>query len=171
METTAIFEPQTLQAIGLLIRNVNFTFRETVDAALQEVGLSFGEISPMLFLVSHPGISGAQLARHNMVSAQAMNAVMKRLAAKGYVERRPHPESLRADSWHLTEDGKHLLDEARGVFLKVTSHMLSGFSKKDAENLEDYLRRCVTTLEDMGGDQGVRALTKTPRGITHRTRE
>src|SRR5690606_24442236 len=118
----------TLRNIGLLFRSINFSFREHVDAALRKggVGVSFREISPMLTLMLHPGINGAQLARHSMVSAQAMNSVLRKLVAKKYVERRPHPESLRADSWYLTNKGMAVIEKARKIFESATSRMLSG---------------------------------------------
>ena len=100
-------DAENMRSIGLLLRGINLDFRQTVDAALRDAGAgaTFGEVSPMMSLKLEPGLNGAQLARLSMVSAQAMNAVLKELSRKSYVERRPHPQSLRADSWHLTKDG------------------------------------------------------------------
>jgi len=143
---------RTLQAIGLLFRSVNVSFRTAMDQALREagVGVSFGEISPMVVLKARPGINGAQLARESMVSAQAMNAMLRRLAAKKYVERRPHPDSLRADSWYLTEKGARLLERSRDVFEAVTARMLEALSDRDVRKLESYLRSCVASLGSNG---------------------
>ena len=145
-------DTQPLQTIGLLFRSINVSFRQEIDKALRESGieLSFGEISPMSILRFHPGSNGAQLARHSMVSAQAMNAVLRRLATKKYLERRAHPDNLRADSWHLTEKGVRMLDRARGAFEIVTSRMVSGLSAQQVNNLEKYLRSCATSLGDNG---------------------
>jgi DNA-binding MarR family transcriptional regulator len=140
-----------LRSIGLLLRGINFDFRQTVDGALREAGLgvSFGEISPMMSLKLEPGLNGAQLARLSMVSAQAMNAVLKELARKDCIERRAHPRSLRADSWHLTKDGVRLLDRVRKVLQRVTATMLSGFSTREIHDLEDALQRCANNLEKL----------------------
>jgi len=103
-------DTHALRDIGLLFRCINFTFRQEMDRALKKarIGVPFGEISPLLTLMLYPGSNGAQLARLAMVSAQAMNTMLMKLVAKKYVERRAHPESLRADSWHLTDKGGHL---------------------------------------------------------------
>jgi len=101
----------------------------------------------MMSLKLEPGLNGAQLARQSMVSAQAMNAVLKELARKNYLERRPHPQSLRADSWHLTKDGMRLLERVREVLQRVTATMLAGFSVGEIRELEKSLQRCVNNLE------------------------
>ena len=140
---------QSLRNIGLLFRSINFNFRQEMDKALRKggMGVSFGEISPMLVLLLHPGINGAQLARHSMVSAQAMNPVLRKLVSKKYIQRRPHPDSLRADSWYLTDKGSGLLDRAKKIFEAATSRMLSGLDAREVKNLEKYLRICATSLE------------------------
>ena len=142
-------DAQSLRNIGLLFRSINFNFRQEMDKALRKggMGVSFGEISPMLVLLLHPGINGAQLARHSMVSAQAMNPVLRKLVSKKYIERRPHPDSLRADSWYLTDKGSGLLERAKKVFEAATSRMLSGLNAREVKNLEKYLRICATSLE------------------------
>jgi len=143
-------DAQSLRNIGLLFRSINFNFRQEMDKALRKggVGVSFGEISPMLVLLLHPGINGAQLARHSMVSAQAMNPVLRKLVSKKYIERRPHPESLRADSWYLTDKGSRLMERAKGIYEAATSRMLSQLKVQEVKNLEKYLRSCATSLEN-----------------------
>jgi DNA-binding MarR family transcriptional regulator len=147
-------DAHALRDIGLLFRSINFTFRQEMDKALRKakVGASFGEVSPMLTLLLHPGSSGAELARRGMVSAQAMNAVLTSLVEKKYVERRAHPQSLRADSWHLTGKGSAVLEKATPVFEATTSRMLAGLSTQEVRNLEKYLRSCSAALEN--GSEG-----------------
>jgi DNA-binding MarR family transcriptional regulator len=138
-----------LRSIGLLLRGINLDFRQTADAALRDagVGATFGEVSPMMSLKLEPGLNGAQLARLSMVSAQAMHAVLQELSRKGYLERRPHPQSLRADSWHLTKGGMRLLDRVREVLQEVTATMLSGFSAREVRDFENSLQRCADNLK------------------------
>jgi DNA-binding MarR family transcriptional regulator len=142
-------DADTMRSIGLLLRGINLDFRQTVDAALRDagVGATFGEVSPMMTLKWEPGLNGAQLARLSMVSAQAMNAVLKELSRKGYLERRPHPQSLRADSWHLTKGGMRLLDRVREVLQAVTATMLAGFSAREVRDLGNSLQRCADNLK------------------------
>jgi DNA-binding MarR family transcriptional regulator len=142
-------DAENMRSIGLLLRGINLDFRQTADAALRDagVGATFGEVSPMMSLKLEPGLNGAQLARLSMVSAQAMHAVLQELSRKGYLERRPHPQSLRADSWHLTKGGMRLLDRVREVLQEVTATMLSGFSAREVRDFENSLQRCADNLK------------------------
>lgn len=140
--------PDVLETVGLLFRTINVSFRQEIDDQLAEadVELSFGEVWPLSILKRQPGCNGAQLARFSLVSAQAMNSVLRHLAEKKYVERRDHPENQRADSWYLTEKGARLLERSRAVFEEVTSRMLSGLNTQEVKNLEKYLRSCAVSL-------------------------
>jgi DNA-binding MarR family transcriptional regulator len=84
-----------------------------------------------------------------MVSAQTMNSALRALELDGYIERRPHPSSRRADSWSLTEAGLEELERARKVGSAIFAQMLGGFMPNEVAAFEDYLRRCITAL---GGD-------------------
>lgn len=139
---------EALQRIGWLFREINVQFREQIDAALrrQKLGLAFGQVSALSILSASPGLNGAQLARRNMVTPQAMTGILRQLARLGLVEKRVHPESLRADSWHVTDRGEKQLLRGRRAFAEVTSRMLESFGKADAGRLESYLRACAGSL-------------------------
>jgi DNA-binding MarR family transcriptional regulator len=140
---------ELLQRVGLLFRSVNINFRDAIESALRERGveLSFAHVSTLSILGANPGINGAQLARLSLVSPQAMTSVLKLLADRKLVERRPHPDSLRADSWTLTARGEKLLERGREAFEIVTSQMLSGLSAQEIIRLERFLRECAQALE------------------------
>ncbi len=125
---------QFLESVGLLFRTVNFNFREQVDRALREGGvdMGFGETSALAVLRRQPGINGAALARHCMVSPQAINNVLRGLTRENYLDRRPHPGSLRADAWHLTAKGERVLERAHEIYGAVMSRMLSSLNASRA---------------------------------------
>jgi MarR family transcriptional regulator, transcriptional regulator for hemolysin len=137
-----------LQRVGWLFRELNVRFREEIEAALrrQRVGLSFSQVSTLSILSSNPGINGAQLARRNMVTPQAMTSVLRQLSAKGLLVRREHPESLRADSWHVTAKGEKALQRGRAAFAEVTERMLASLAHADIGRLEELLRSCASSL-------------------------
>jgi DNA-binding MarR family transcriptional regulator len=108
--------------------------------------MSFAHFAALFGLFSEPGMTGAQLARRSLVSAQTINAVLRRLETEQLVERRPHPDSLRADSWHLTEEGTSRLAQARAVGDTVFSRMLAALRADEVQCLQSYLRRCIDAL-------------------------
>ncbi|MBK7114588.1 MAG: MarR family transcriptional regulator [Proteobacteria bacterium] len=158
-------ELQRLQRIGWLFRAVNVAFREAIDAALKRdgVGLAFSQVSTLSILDTYPGINGAQLARHNMVTPQAMTAVLRLLVQKKLIERREHPDSQRADSWHVTARGEQVLGRGRASFAAVTRQMLGDMASDQVDALESLLASCGASLEDSKSNRrGIRA--GAPRG-------
>ena len=103
--TGPVVEPK--HSVGFLLRLLQHTLQQTMHDALRKEGveLSFAAVVALFGLHFEPGIPGAKLARRAFVSAQTMNSVLRHLELGGLIERRPHPDSRRADSWSLTEAG------------------------------------------------------------------
>jgi DNA-binding MarR family transcriptional regulator len=137
------------QNVGFLMKSLQHSLRQSIDEALRKRGLelSFAHFAALFGIYCEPGITGAKLARRAMVSAQTMNSVLRRLEEEGRIERRPHPDSRRADSWRLTDEGVELLEQAREVGAGVFARMLAPLAPAETAALEDYLRRCITALE------------------------
>jgi DNA-binding MarR family transcriptional regulator len=146
--------------LGFLLKSLHHTLRQTFDEALRKQGveLSFAQFSALFNLHCDPGVTGAQLARRAMVSAQTMNSALHALEQDGYIERRPHPHSRRADSWSLTDAGLAELERARLVGSEIFAKMLGSFKASELVAFEDYLHRCITAL---GGDSA--ALATAPK--------
>ena len=123
--------------------------RQRIDETLRKQGveLSFAQFAALFNLHSDPGVTGARLARRAFVSAQTMNSALRALEQDGYIERRPHPLSRRADSWSLTAAGLAELKRARQVGIVVFDRMLAEFNSKEIAAFEDYLRRCIVALD------------------------
>jgi DNA-binding MarR family transcriptional regulator len=136
--------------LGFLLKSLQHTLRQTFDEALRKQGveLSFAQFAALFNLHNDPGVTGARLARRALVSAQTMNAALHALEQDGYIERRPHPSSRRADSWSLTDAGLAELARARRVGSTIFSRMLKSFDAKELAAFEDYLRRCIKALDD-----------------------
>jgi len=135
--------------VGFLLKTLHLGLRQTLEVQLreQQIPLSFAQVGAMFSLLTEPGLPGAQLARRASVSAQTMNAILRRLESSGLIERRPHPESRRADSWFLTDDGETMLEQARTIGDAVFARVLSVFSPSEAEEFRRSLRRCIDALE------------------------
>ncbi len=137
--------------LGFLLKSLQHTLRQRFDETLRKQGveLSFAQCAALFNLHGDPGVTGGQLARRAMVSAQTMNSALHALEEEGYIERRPHPRSRRADSWSLTDAGLEELDRARQVGSAIFARMLTDFEAAEVAAFEDYLRRCISAL---GGD-------------------
>jgi DNA-binding MarR family transcriptional regulator len=152
--------------LGFLLRSLQHTVRQRIDEALRKQGveLSFAQFAALFNLQCDPGVTGARLARRAFVSAQTMNAALRALELDGYIERRPHPLSRRADSWSLTDAGLAELARARRVGSAVFERMLGEFDAKEIMAFEDYLRRCISALDG----EPVTVVGEPPRSGTER---
>ncbi len=135
--------------IGILLKSLHHTLRQTLDEALRKSGieLSFAHFAALFGLACEPGITGAQLARRALVSAQTMNAALRGLESDGLIERRPHPDSRRADSWSLTAQGLEELHRAREVGNSIFARMLAPLDAAEIAIFEGCLRRCIAALD------------------------
>ncbi|MCC6203065.1 MAG: MarR family transcriptional regulator [Gammaproteobacteria bacterium] len=141
-------------AIGFLLKALQHSLRQAMDEALRRQGidLSFAHFATLFGVCCEPGINGAVLARRAMVSAQTMNAMLRRLERDGQIERRRNPDNRRADNWYITAAGNERLEQARVVGDAVFARMLSALGAEDSRRLLGYLRRCVQALEQGAAD-------------------
>ena len=140
--------------VGFLLKSLHHTLRQTMDEAMRKRGveLSFAHFAALFIIESEPGITGAKVARRAMVSAQTMNSALRRLESDGRIERRPHPDSRRADSWTVTDEGRELLEQAREVGNAIFERMLAPLDRAETAALESSLRRCLAALEAIEAD-------------------
>jgi len=141
------------QDVGLALRQLMHTLRQNVEAALraQDIDLSFVHGMVLKNLAREPGLSGAQVARRALVTAQTMNGVLRSMEAAALIVREPHPENRRQDCWFLTKDGARRMEQAHEVVDGVLSRMLAPLSRADAARLTALLRECTDTLQATPG--------------------
>jgi DNA-binding MarR family transcriptional regulator len=160
--------------VGFLLKSLQHTLRQTLDEALRKQGieLSFAQFGALFGLHCEPGSTGAKLARRAFVSAQTMNTVLRRLEEDGLVERRPHPDSARADCWSLTAEGLAQLSRARAVGAAIFERMLAPLERAEIANLVSCLRRCIKALDGEAGGAAVEDGVEPPaRRTARRTAE
>ena len=150
------------EQIGYLLKRLMHQFRHLVDERLRRNSdVSFAHLVTLDQLQQDPGIAGAQLARHLLVTAQTMTGLLRRLEKEGAVERRPDPHNRRADRWYLLPAGQERLNAARASGSPVMTQMLSLLSAKEVADMRKYMERCVEALEQEGRrDTGASAETK-----------
>jgi DNA-binding MarR family transcriptional regulator len=76
------------------------------------LGLTLPQYSVLSVAEAEPGLSGAELARDCMLTPQATNEIISRLAAAGLLERRPDARHRRLRRMVVTETGRDLLSRA-----------------------------------------------------------
>ena len=152
LRTSAAREPEINspeQAIGHLLKNLHLSVRQAMEEALrvQRIDMSFPHFMALLTLESEPGIPGAELARRVFATAQTINTILRRLERNGDIEREPHPEKSRADSWFLTKSGQARLKRARVIAENIWMRMLSALKPAEIRQMQDMLERCIRGMD------------------------
>ncbi|GAB3588480.1 MarR family winged helix-turn-helix transcriptional regulator [Calidifontibacter terrae] len=105
-----------------------------VLSALRRVGAPY-ELSP-----------GA-LGQQTLVTSGTMTNRVDRLAARGFVERRPAPNDRRGVLVRLTDAGQRIVDAAFEDLLAQEQRLLSSLPAAGRRSLATNLRGLLTTLE------------------------
>jgi DNA-binding MarR family transcriptional regulator len=132
--------------VGIALRRALFTFRQALQCQLRPINLSLAHTGILLALEQEDGLSGAELARRETVTAQTMNQLVARLVDRGLVERRRHATHGRILTLHLTDSGRQTLADGQALAAGVERCMLSGFSPGERERLLRDLERCAEAL-------------------------
>jgi DNA-binding MarR family transcriptional regulator len=141
--------PEPGSDVGFALRNLMQTFRQRVETALREqaLDLSFAHGMVLKHLAKEPGLSGAQLARRTIVTAQSMNGLLHGLESTGMVVRERHPENRRTDCWFMTRAGYRQIQQVGEIVDGIITRMLASLSKADAARLSDLLQECAGALQ------------------------
>jgi DNA-binding MarR family transcriptional regulator len=156
--------PEPGSDVGFALRNLMQTFRQRVETALREQGLdlSFAHGMVLKHLAKEPGLSGAQLARRTIVTAQSMNGLLHGLESTGMVVRERHPENRRTDCWFMTRAGYKQMQQVHDTIDEIIARMLASLSKADAARLTDLLQECATALQS-GAEPSAKAVNGSSR--------
>ena len=135
--------------VGYLLKQLMSALRRRMDERLRhrELDLSMAHMAALFTLQDEPGLAGAQLARRTMISAQAMNVVLRRLEREGLIGRSQHPENRHTDSWRLMPSGTRRLSLARRAGEPVMRQMLSGLGARERAEFRRLLGSCIASLE------------------------
>ena len=127
--------------------------REMVSAAARmrhvvarRAGLTDTELTTLDHLSREP-LGPAEVARRLDVSTAASTGIVDRLAARGHVERRPHPADRRRTEVHITPSGRaevvaHLLP-----MFRTLDELDRSFTAEERAVVERYLAGATEAFE------------------------
>ncbi|MBO0840860.1 MAG: MarR family transcriptional regulator [Sciscionella sp.] len=134
------------QRLGMDIKRVEQELMAAKHAAVKIAGLTVPQYAALLVLSDSPGISAAALARSCLVSAQAMNVVLKNLEERGLVERTPHRWHRNIRQARLTSAGRKALTVADRRAAAIERRIYDEFSPTERDQLRALLARCSTAI-------------------------
>jgi DNA-binding MarR family transcriptional regulator len=95
-----------------------------LDAALRPSGLDADEFAVYSLLMSADAVTPTALARWMAAPATTVSSYVKRMEARGHVERVANPEDRRSYGLQLTSTGRRTHQEAAELFLPLLDDLL-----------------------------------------------
>lgn len=136
------------QRLGLVIKRAEQTLIRAKSEALTPFGLTVPQYAALLTVSEESGITAAELARRCLVTPQTMTTVIRNIADKGLVERRPHPTIGHVQQTFLTAEGRRLLKKADLAAVAVEQQLVRSMSSSDRRLVRELLERCISNLDD-----------------------
>jgi DNA-binding MarR family transcriptional regulator len=132
--------------VGYLLRQAHQAFRVVAQAELAELGLTLAQYAVLSVADAEPGLSGAELGRESMLTAQTTNEIVALLVKAGWLERRPDERDRRLRRMIVTQAGHDLVTRARPVVHAVERRMTASFDNTDLAQLRRWLSDCAQNL-------------------------
>jgi DNA-binding MarR family transcriptional regulator len=134
------FEPG--RCVGPLINRVRLALLEALDRALSPLNVTSAQYVILSTLASGAD-SASQICKGISYDAGAMTRMIDRLEQRGLLQRVRVADDRRTVRLQLTDEGKALYPKMRASAIEVINGLLRGFTKAEARQLEDFLKRML----------------------------
>ena len=127
------------RSIAFLLSQLGFVASRRFAEVVAPLDLEPAEGGLLRQLAMREGDTQQALAAAMSTSPSRVVALLDQLAAKGLVERRPHPSDRRARSIHLTPVGRAAIGKVAAAGQRHEEAMCEGLSDDDREQLRELL--------------------------------
>ena len=134
------FEPG--RCVGPLINRVRLALLEALDRTLAPHNVTSAQYV-ILSTLAAGADSASQICKGISYDAGAMTRMIDRLEQRGLLQRVRVADDRRTVKLHLTVEGRTLYPKMRASAIEVINGLLRGFTKAEAHQLEDFLKRML----------------------------
>lgn len=132
------FRPSSTRLLYAL-RRVHLDLEQRKQERLRQLDLLPSHYAVLINVWAHPGVTGAELARHLAVTPQNVASLVAKLSQRGLLERAPHPTHGHVLEVHLTDRGASLLQQADAEVAELELELVDHLGAKEAEHLSKVL--------------------------------
>ncbi|MHA1906875.1 MAG: MarR family winged helix-turn-helix transcriptional regulator [Candidatus Thorarchaeota archaeon] len=135
---------------GFLITKIHHLGARVFSKKLKEHGIEIGpgQGRVIFSLWQEDGIPISELAKRTALGKSTLTDLIDRLMESDFVRREPHPSDRRVTLIHLTDSAREIQDRYNLVSKEMTDLFYRGFLVNEIDDLETYLQRLLTNLED-----------------------
>jgi DNA-binding MarR family transcriptional regulator len=134
--------------LAYLLRQAQAATRLTMERALAELGITTPQFVLLTMLKAYPGLSGADLARVALLTAQTVGVIIRNLERDGAIRKAAHPVHGRVLQWTLTRRGTTLLEKCRRHAHALERRLSAGLGTAAERAVRRWLSRIATDLQD-----------------------
>ena len=128
----------------------------TVQAALDELGVTVTQLGLAVHLDQLGPLSAADLSRGFHIAPQSVGTALSRLEKIGWVERRAHPVHGRVVLYELSAKGLDGVTRGRARMAAVNEQVTKVLSRQALDGLVAGLRQVITEID--GPDETIQPL-------------
>jgi DNA-binding MarR family transcriptional regulator len=138
------FNPR--EYITCMMSQLTHAMEHAMASTAKELNITLLQLAALAELSHNGSLSTADLARLTFVTPQNMSLTVSKLAAGGYLTRKPHPTSARIKRLVLSARGEKVLRHAVARAVLIEREMFSVLSARDKATLKAQLRTCLTRI-------------------------
>jgi MarR family transcriptional regulator, organic hydroperoxide resistance regulator len=124
-----------------------------LHALFARAGLYPGQPPCLHLLWEKDGRSQSELAEQLNIRPATMTKMVSRLEKAGFVRREADPHDQRVSLIYLTEAGRAVEHEAKGIFRQMNAELGAGFSPGELALLGNFLKRLRENLLRANGPE------------------
>jgi DNA-binding MarR family transcriptional regulator len=135
------FQPSS--SIGYLVNRVRTELLAAIDKALEPFDVTSAQYIIMGHVAYNLADSASGLCKGIAYDPGAMTRMVDRLEAKGLVQRVREQDDRRKVRLELTKEGRAAFPGMMERVVEVLNSLLKGFTKAEASQLKDFLKRML----------------------------
>lgn len=136
----------TSPTLGFLLHDVARLLRKRFEQRAKDLGLTRSQWQTLAYLSNNEGIHQAGLAEILEIEPITLVRILDKLADRGLVERRQHPNDRRSWLLYMRDEARPLLDTMRSLGDQTRREALQGVPFEEHERLYQLLTLMKSNL-------------------------
>ncbi len=139
--------------IERLFRRINYIIFRKGRNVLSDFGITPPQFSTLSTVSYHDGITMGELCDHLFLTSATVTALVDRLEERGLLFRDRDKEDRRVIRLHITQEGRHVLEESLKTRRALFATYLEGLNAEEREQLKELLEKLFANIVGKGKKQ------------------
>ena len=141
-------EQEPARVTGRMLHWLSRKHFQYCENKFQSLGIGPGQVPILMELGRHGQLSQRDLAEKVRVTPATISGTLKRLERGGVIVRTGAEDDARVSLVSLSEQGKTLMQEARGVFAEADAMLVRGFDESEQQELISFIHRMLENVQN-----------------------